>query len=54
MKKRLTMSQRTVLKRVEIGIQRLSLAKDFAAQTRGFSPLTLREIVLLAYYAGRN
>ena len=42
-----------VLKRIEIGLQRLRLDRDFAMQTRAFAPLTVRELVLLAYYAGR-
>jgi hypothetical protein len=54
MKMKLTKHQADILKRIEIGTQRLRRDRNFAAQSRGLAPFSVRELVLLAYYAGTH
>ena len=49
-----TKSQKAKLRRVEIGLQRLRLDCNFMAESRGLAPFSLRELVLLAFYAGTH
>jgi hypothetical protein len=51
---RFTTSQIDKFRRLEIGLQRLRNGPNFMAQTRGLAPFTLRELVLLAFYAGTH
>jgi hypothetical protein len=50
---KLTKSQTKVLRQIELGAQRLRRDPDFAMHSRGFAPLSLRELALLSYLAGR-
>ncbi len=49
---KLTASQQAMLSKIAIGLQRMRRDPQFLALARGFG-LTLREIVWLAWYAGR-
>jgi hypothetical protein len=54
MKMKLTGYQTELLRRIELGAQRLRRDHNFAADSRGLAPFSLRELVLLAYYAGTH
>jgi hypothetical protein len=54
MKKKRAGHKTEVLKQIEIGAQRLRLDQNFVARTRGLAPFSVRELVLLAYYAGTH
>ena len=51
---KLSNDQRQTLKQIRLGAQRLRLDHDFAILSRRVGPLTIRELLLLAYLAGRG
>jgi hypothetical protein len=54
MKTKLTGYQTEMLKRIDLGAQRLRRDRNFAVNSRGLAPFSLRELILLAHHAGTH
>lgn len=54
MKTKVTSRKTEILKRIELGAQRLRLDQNFLKHSWGLTPFSVRELVLLAYYAGTH